>query len=244
MKQNMVYGMHPVENLLNSSIKIKEIFILKGLQHKKQEAILGKAKEKGIMVRVISDRKQMDQMADNATHQGIIAVLKTEAQYRHLDDFKDARTLVMLDHITDPGNFGAILRTCDLFQIDGVIIPQNRSCELNSTVIKASSGAAFFVPVIRVTNLSRALSQLKDWGFWSYATVGEEGEDIGQVDFSDKSLLILGSEGKGVSQKIREASDFKVTIPTAGHIDSLNVSVAAGISIYEVSRKKIQVQGG
>lgn len=235
MQERMVFGVHPVTNILRSDVKVKEILVLSGIKKQKMEGIEKEAAKHDIPIKTIENRKDMDEIAGERNHQGIIAYIKTDINYHKLDEFQDAKLLLMLDKVTDPGNFGAILRSCDQFGVDAVIIPQDRSCDINSTVIKASSGSAFFVPVIRVSNLSQTLKKLQQWGFWSYAAVGEDGDKLPKTDFSEKTLLIMGSEGKGIAQKLLEKSDFKVTIPTQGHIDSLNVSVATGIMLYQAS---------
>ncbi len=149
---------------------------------------------------------------------------------------KDHALVVILDHISDPHNLGAILRSADLFRVDLVVVPDRRSVHVTDTVSRASAGASGYVPVTVEKNLARTLDDLKDAGFWIY------GADMGHetsygVSFAAKSAIILGSEGKGISPLIRKKSDLLVSIPTAGHIDSLNVSVTAGILLYEFRRQ-------
>lgn len=234
----IVFGMHPVINILKSKLKVSEIWVLKNIQKNKLDLIQSGAEQKRIPIKFIENRKDLEKVAgEDSNHQGVVAFLKSEAGYCELEDLKDCRVVLMLDHITDPRNFGAILRTCDLFGINGIIIPHDRSCELNSIAIKASSGAAFFLKIARVTNLHQTIEKMKQWDFWSYAAVGgEQGEPLGQANWSGKNLIILGSEGDGVSQLLLKSSDFKISIPTTGHVDSLNVSVAAGIILYEASK--------
>jgi len=237
MNPKIVYGMHPVASILNTKIKIEELWILKGLQKNKLDLLQKSAAQRNIPIRWFENRKELDKLTGDEHNQGVAATIKTDATYCALEELKDAKIVLMLDHLTDLRNFGAILRTCDLFQIDGVIIPEDRSCDLHPIAIKASSGAAFFVKVAKVTNLNRALEKLKDWGFWSYAAVGAEGEALHNVKWSEKNVIILGSEGSGIAQQLLKNSDFKITIPTQGHIDSLNVSVAAGIILYQAASK-------
>lgn len=232
-EKRLIFGFHPVTSLFQTRLKMDEILVLKGLEKNKLTRIQEMAEQKKIPLKIIENRKALDDLAGGENHQGVIASVKTDFQYIPLEQLESARLVVVLDHLTDPRNFGAILRSCDQFQIDGVIIPDARSCELNSTVLKTSSGAAFFVPVCRVPNLSQALEKLKQWGFWTYAAAGEEGESLPEVQFAPQTVLVLGSEGKGIAQKLKEKCDFKVSIPSQGHIDSLNVSVAAGILFYE-----------
>ena len=143
--------------------------------------------------------------------------------------------VVLLDGITDPHNVGAILRSCDLFGVDLVVIPSRRAAPVNETVKRISAGAAAYVPVVEETNIRRAVSQLKEAGYWTYAA-DVSGEAPWNVNLEERIALVLGSEGKGVRRVVREECDGLISIPTQGHIDSLNVSVAAGILMYEYSR--------
>lgn len=235
-EKRLIFGFHPVFHLLETKIKIEEILILKGLEKNKWDKIVKKAQEKKVSLKTLDNRKYFDDLVKNENHQGVIAFIKTDFNYVPLEHFKQSQTVIFLDHLTDPHNLGAILRSCLQFKIDGVVIPDARSCQLNATVLKASSGAALFVPVCKVPNLSQALEKLKNWGFWSYAATGqEEGENLKKIQFDSKTLLILGNEGKGIAKKLKEKCDFKVYIATQqGPVDSLNVSVAAGIFFYEI----------
>jgi len=238
-----IFGIHPVEMLLKSPIKIEKILILESLQKNKLDFFKKKAFEKKIPIETASNRKIMDDICPDDAHQGIIAFVKTEVQYLPLESLKEAKTILILDHITDARNFGAIIRSADLFSVDALVIPEDRSVHINPTVIKASAGTAFFMKIIKVPNLSNAILKLKDWGFWIYGSVGEGGEDLFKTPLSEKTAIVLGSEGKGIAEKILEKCDFKISIPTEGNIDSLNVSVATGIILYDLSIKRRKVQG-
>jgi 23S rRNA (guanosine2251-2'-O)-methyltransferase len=149
--------------------------------------------------------------------------------------------VLVLDEITDPQNLGAILRSCDQFSVSLVVIPERRSVQVNETVVKVSSGAAQYVPVSVVTNINRELEYLKANGFWVY------GADMGgkvtyKTVFPKKTVLVMGNEGKGLSQLTQKLCDMLVSIPMTGHIDSLNVSVAAGILLYEIRRQQATAQ--
>lgn len=234
-KLRIVCGIHPVEAMLKSKLKVDKLFLLSSAQKSKFQNILDLAFQRQIPIEWVGERKELDLLTNELNHQGAAAWMKTEAQYHALDEVKDAQLLLMLDHITDDRNFGAILRSVDLLGVDGVIIPQDRASQINEAVIRSSSGAAFFTKIIRVVNLSQALEQLKDYGFWSYAAVGLGGESVRQVQFARQSVLILGNEGEGISDRLLKNSDFKITIPSSGNIDSFNVSVAAAILLYEAS---------
>ena len=151
---------------------------------------------------------------------------------------KDSATVVLLDSVTDPHNVGAIIRSCDQFGADLVVIPERHSASDGEVVMRASAGAAAWVPVSIVTNLSRAAEYLKVHGFWIYgADAG--GSALGKTNFSGKNAIIMGSEGSGMSRLLREKCDVILSIPTCGKLDSLNVSVAAGVLLYEVHRQKL-----
>lgn len=235
MKQNIIFGLHPVESLLESHLKIQEIYILKDIKKNKIETVLNLASEKGIPVQYVEKRQTLDELCFGENHQGVAASIKSDVSYRHLQEFKDAKLLLMLDHITDPHNFGAILRSADQFNIDAVIIPKNRSIEITPSVIRSSSGAAFFVPVIREANLTQSLNKLKEWGFWSYAAAGGEGQSLAQTEFDSKTVIVMGSEGSGLSQNLKKNCDFSIQIPSNGKIESLNVSVATAIFLYKAA---------
>jgi 23S rRNA (guanosine2251-2'-O)-methyltransferase len=143
----------------------------------------------------------------------------------------------MLDHLEDTHNFGAIIRTCEAAGVDGIIIPKDRSVSVNSTVMKTSSGAAVDVKICMVTNLNSTIKYLKEKGYW-IVTSEMDGQDYSSVDYKDNMCLIIGNEGKGVSDLVRKNSDFIVSIPMNGKINSLNASVAAGVLIYEVVRQR------
>ena len=178
-----------------------------------------------------SDDRQMDRMMQH--HQGIIVEIN-DYEYKDLnvitpeDDF-----VVMLDHLEDPHNFGAIIRTCETRGIKNIIIPKDRSVVVNDTVMKTSTGALNHVNIIMVSNLVNAINKLKDMGFYVYAAEAD-GVDYRKVDYADKKVLVIGSEGFGLSRLVRENSDEIISLPMKGTINSLNASVAAGILIYGI----------
>ena len=143
----------------------------------------------------------------------------------------------MLDHLEDTHNFGAIIRTCEAAGVDGIIIPKDRSVKVNSTVMKTSSGAAINMKICMITNLNQTIKYLKDKGYWIFAS-DMDGENYSKVDYTDKTCLIIGNEGKGISDLVRKSSDFIVSIPMDGKINSLNASVDLGIFVYEVVRQR------
>lgn len=185
---------------------------------------------------------ELDRMAPD--NRGAVLVLKAQPKSNSLDleswladSLPDKALVLLLDHIEDPHNLGAILRSADIFAVDLVIIPDRRAARETETVSRVSAGAAAYVPLARVSNLARALEQLKEAGFWAYAA-DMQGSRLPDVSFPAKTVLVMGAEGKGVSRLLKELSDETVSIPQGGHIDSLNVSVAAGIFLYAIRSKK------
>ncbi len=183
------------------------------------------------------ERVALDRVAGSATHQGVVA-LGAEQRYASLEDIAgDAKLLVVLDGIEDPHNLGAIIRTAYAAGADAVIVPERRAAGLTETVAKASAGALEYLPVARVTNINRALEQLKERGFWIYGLDERGDEEYSGVTYSARIALVFGAEGNGLHQMVRKHCDVLVRIPIAGKISSLNVSVAAGVVLYDWKRK-------
>ena len=207
------------------------------------------AMQKHIKVKKIS-AAEMDRMSGSEGHKGALFVEKVRpsektgtVRYSDLKSYlkekgtEDQQLILILDGITDPHNLGAILRSADQFSVDLVILPGHRSASINATVAKVSVGAHAWVPTLQVSNAARALEQLKDEGFWIYgADMG--GDTAARTDLTGRTCLVMGSEGKGISRLLKEKCDTMVSIPMSGHVDSLNVSVAAGILMYEVVRQR------
>lgn len=196
----------------------------------KDKEILDKIKANRLKY-VVTDSKIMDKMIPH--NQGIIVEIN-DYEYKTLDDIDNQENfVVMLDHLEDPHNFGAIIRTCEARGIKSIIIPKDRSVIVNETVMKTSVGALNHVNIIMVTNLVSAINKLKDRGYFAYAA-DMDGEYFRSVDYSDKVLLIIGSEGNGISKLVKENVDQVVSIPMNGVVNSLNASVAASILIYGI----------
>jgi len=179
----------------------------------------------------------MDSLA-NGSHQGIILDV-TEFEYYPLDEVLNSESdfVLIIDHLEDPHNLGAIIRTAESAGVSAIIIPQNREVQINSTVMKTSAGTLSKVKIIRVTNLVQAINKLKDNNFWIVGTA-MDGEDYKNIDYTGKIGLVIGNEGHGMSRLVRESCDFTASIPMRGTVNSLNASVAAGIMIYEVVRNR------
>lgn len=181
-------------------------------------------------------KHKLDQMV-NGNHQGIILKVK-DYEYADIDEIiTDDSLIVILDHLEDPHNFGAIIRTCEAAGVTGIIIPKDRSVSVNGTVTKVSVGTTEKVKIVQVTNLINTINYLKEKGFWITGTT-MEGQDYTTVDYKGKSAIIIGNEGKGMSRLVKESCDFIASIPMLGTVNSLNASVAAGIIIFEAVKQR------
>ena len=230
----IVYGRNVAfEYLKNYKKDIRKIIIQDGFNDKKLLSALENTKFDVIY----KDKRYMDDLSKGA-HQGIILDVM-DYQYTPLNDLlkSDAQFVVILDHLEDPHNFGAIIRTSEAALVDAIIIPQDREVQVNSTVMKTSAGALANMNICRVTNLVQTINKLKDDGFWIVGTA-MDGTDYRQIDYSGKIALVVGNEGNGMSRLVRESCDFVASIPMRGEINSLNASVATGIMIYEVVRNR------
>ena len=230
----IVYGRNVAfEYLKNYKKDIRKIIIQDGFNDKKLLSALENTKFDVIY----KDKRYMDDLS-KGVHQGIILDVM-DYQYTPLNDLlkSDAQFVVILDHLEDPHNFGAIIRTSEAALVDAIIIPQDREVQVNSTVMKTSAGALAKMNICRVTNLVQTINKLKDDGFWIVGTAMDV-KDYIQIDYSMKIALDVGNEGNGMSRLVRESCDFVASIPMRGEINSLNASVATGIMIYEVVRNR------
>ena len=234
---NYIYGRLPSLNCLSAS-KVKNVYIQNNFSDEKILALLS---QKGIVAKRV-DLETLNKMSSNGNHQGII-VETYPHEYSSVDEIiktsKDKKQplILILDEIEDPHNFGAILRSADAFSVDGVIIKSKNQVPLNWTVAKVSTGAIEYVKVAQVSNLSNVIRTLKDNGFWIYAADGSGKESYEKVDYSGAVALIVGSEGRGISQLVMKNSDFIIKIPMSGHVNSLNVSVSTGILLSRIRNK-------
>ena len=235
--KNYIYGRLPALNCLHVS-KVKNVF----LQHNFSDSnLLSAIAEKNLMPKYV-DLETLNKMSHNGNHQGII-VETYPHEYSSFDEIlksvkdKEQPLILILDEIEDPHNFGAILRSADAFGVDGVIVKSKNQVPLNSTVAKVSTGAIEYVKVAQVSNLNNVIKALKDNGFWVYAADGSGKDDYQKVDYSGPVALIVGSEGRGISQLVMKNSDFIIKIPMIGHVNSLNVSVSTGILLSRIRNK-------
>ena len=231
-----IYGKNVAKEKIISGEKINKIYLAEKFNDRELMDLIKKNRIKFNFV----PNKFLDSKVDGL-HQGIIMDVDDVETY----DFdyirnikKDNPILVMLDHLEDPHNFGAIIRTCEALGIDGIIIPNDRSVNINGTVVKTSVGAIYNMPIIRVVNLGNAIEKLKDIGYWIIGT-DMVGTDYTEIDYNMPVCLVIGNEGKGISKLIKNNCDFMATIPMSGNINSLNASVSCGIVLSRIvaSRK-------
>ena len=229
----IIFGRNPVFESLTSHHVVK-LYLLTDFS---DQRILSLVEEQHLPI-VRLTRDQLDKMCDGV-HQGCAAEIKPY-QYCSLEEIihrakkKDKKIIVMLDGINDPHNFGAVLRSCDIFDVAGVVIPRHNEVSLNVTVAKTSAGAINYVPVCMVNNLNSAIKELKENGYWVVATAGSGTMNYQDLKYDFDTVLVIGSEGKGVSSLVLKNSDYVVKIPMYGQVNSLNASVAAGIMLAKI----------
>lgn len=235
----IIFGVNPVVEAIRANPKkVQFVAVSKDHGGKVQRAILA-AKEAGIPLRYLTS-EQIDRLAQKGVHNGVVAEVSAAA-YADFDEAVEAANFVLiLDGVTDPQNFGAILRVADGFGVDLVVIPEHESVGLSPVAVKASAGAAQWVPVAQVTNLARAIETLQKKEFWVYAAASD-GDAPAAVDFRGKVALVLGNEGKGIRRNVLEHCDREITIPMSGHVDSFNVATATAVLCYEVRRQQGQI---
>lgn len=239
----LIEGKNAVRQALDSEITINKLMVDRNLEHRHDE-IISAAYKKKIRVEFLP-KMVLDKKSQTGHHQGFIAEA-VEFQYSELEDIlakakeKDEPPfIVLLDGIEDPHNFGATIRSCECAGVHGIIIPKNRACLVNETVIRTSTGAISNMLIAKVTNLKDAIDDLKDNNVWVYvAETG--GEDIYKKKLNGAVAVVIGSEGNGVKQSIRSYCDGIITLPLKGKVNSLNASVACGIVVFEILRQKLQ----
>ena len=239
---DFVFGRHAVVEALKTPDRVNRVFIQEGTSGRDAAKVIELAREKGIQVQTVPKTK-IEDLVGNVVHQGLVASIAAY-EYADLEDvFKKAEEkgedpfIVILDGVEDPHNLGSILRTADATGVHGIIIPKRRSASLTATVAKASTGAIEHVPVVRVTNLTQTIEQLKARGIWVFGT-DMNGTDYRKWNTSGPLAIVMGNEGKGVSRIVKESVDEMVTIPMVGHVQSLNASVASALMMYEVFRNR------
>lgn len=229
----LIYGKNSCFEYLKKYKKVKSLYLDRRFSDKSLISLIESLDLKPRFY----DKFQLDELA-NGNHQGIIIDVG-DYKYCDIDDLlkDDNGLIVILDHLEDTHNFGAIIRTCAAAGVDGIIIPKDRSVSVNSTVMKTSVGTALNMKISMVTNLNQTINYLKDKNYWIYAT-DMSSDKYTDVDYNGNVVIVIGNEGRGVSDLVKKSSDYTISIPINKNVESLNASVAAGIIIYEVVRQR------
>lgn len=238
----MIYGIHAVEEALTARGRgFEYVAVASGRGDNRLQRIVRLCRAAGVPVRAMP-RDQLTRLANTAGHQGVVAVT-AEKQYGDLDDLlKNKRSkftfLIVLDGVEDPHNLGAIIRSAEAAGADGVVIPERRAAGVTATVVKASAGASEYLPIAKVTNISRAVEEIKAHNIWTVGLDQQGSKLYDQIDYKMDCAVILGAEGHGLHEHVREKCDYVVSIPMMGKVASLNVSVAAAVVMYEAARQR------
>lgn len=243
LKNDLIEGRNAVLEALESNQNFDYIMVSSGQKNGSINKIIAIAREKGILIKE-EDRKKLDKISETGAHQGVIAAV-SQFKYSGVDDIlknaeekKEAPFIIILDEIEDPHNFGAIVRTAEVCGAHGIIIPKRRSASVTPSVYKTSAGAVEYMPIARVTNLSSTIEYLKEKNIWIYGADMDADKFCYDYNYNDGTAIIIGNEGKGISHLLKSKCDFLVKIPMKGRISSLNASVAAGIMMYEVLKRR------
>jgi 23S rRNA (guanosine2251-2'-O)-methyltransferase len=237
-----IFGIHAVEEALTARGRaVDYVAVIRGRGDARIQTILRLCQTAGVPVRAL-DRDELTRLAKAANHQGVVAVT-AEKRYHDLEDLLAAKRgqhsfLLVLDRIEDPHNLGAIIRTAEGAGVDGIVIPERRAVGVTGTVVKASAGASEHLPIAKVTNIGRAVEDLKSRNIWTVGLDERASQTYDQLDYMMDCALVLGAEGHGLHEQIRKKCDFLVSIPMLGKVPSLNVSVAGAIVMYEVARQR------
>ncbi len=229
-------GIHPVREALRAGRPLERVLIAKGAGGPRLQELIDLCRERGIPVRFES-REHLDRAAGSAAHQGVVAFGAAE-KYATIEETSAAGGLhVVLDGVEDPHNLGAVIRTAHAAGAAAVVIPERRAAPVTDVVARAAAGALAYLPVVKVVNVNRALEELKKRGYWIYGLDERGDQDYTQVEFTKPTAIVLGGEGKGLHEHVAKHCDFLVKIPMAGQVASLNVSVAAGVVLFEWRRR-------
>ena len=230
----LVYGRNVAKDILKKGEKVEKIFLQENFNDKEIISLIENSK----IVVFYKKKREIDNLC-SGVHQGILLFIP-DYQYSNINTFlnKNEEKVVILDHIEDPHNLGAIIRTCEAAGIKSVIIPKDRHVQVNATVMKTSVGTLDNVNIVQVTNLSNTIDKLKENGYWIVGTALKDSVDYRDIDYTGKIALIVGNEGTGISNLVMKKCDFIAKIPMYGETNSLNASVATGIMIYEMIRNR------
>ena len=233
-------GIHPVAEALRAGRPLDRLLIAQGAGGQRLQELIDLARRGGVPVR-FEPRASLDRLAGSAAHQGVVAI-GAAAKYATIEAAEAADLVVVLDGVEDPHNLGAIVRTAHAAGAGSIIVPERRAAGVTDVVAKAAAGALEYLPIVRVTNINRTLEDLKRRGFWIYGLDERGTSDHDQTEYASPTAFVLGGEGKGLHEQVRKHCDLLVRIPMAGKISSLNVSVAAGVVLFEWRRRRSRGQ--
>lgn len=242
---SIAFGINTVESYLNDKPgSISKILIIENSQSSKLKALLNQARKHGIRIQQL-DKKSLGELCQSSKHQGIAIEIK-RAKYSEndlhdlLENTAESQLILILDCIQDPHNLGACIRSANAANVDAVIVPKDKSAPITATVEKVASGGTVSTPIIPVTNLARVIEMLQQENFFVYGLAGEIEQSIFETELTGKVVLVMGSEGSGIRPLIKKKCDVLVKIPMAGTVESLNVSVATGIALFEYRRQNFK----
>lgn len=245
MAIEMIGGIHAVGSLLKfRGESVTELFVNEQRKDKRLQSLIDKAGQLSISLSFV-DKKTLDVRSGGLRHQGIVALFHPQQALQgknllsHVESLTEVPLILVLDGVTDPHNLGACLRTADAVGVHAVVIPKDHSAGLTDVVRKVASGAAETVALFQVSNLARSLNELKESGVWLTGASDSADQSLYHADFTGATALVLGAEGKGMRQLTRKTCDHLISIPMAGSVSSLNVSVACGVCLYEVHRQRL-----
>lgn len=246
MGSNVIAGIHAVKHALTAGEAIDELLVEKGKSHPRLNEVVHLAKKARLRVAFVP-RERLVKLAEGVPHQGVVARLAVVATKQALSfeewldglDMDARPLLLLLDQVTDPHNLGACVRTAEAAGCAAVIVPRDNAADLHSPVVsKSACGALARLPVLQVTNLKRSLEKLQQAGFWVVGLAGEAEHSIYEAGLTGATAVVMGSEGKGMRRLVREGCDQLISIPMPGHVESLNVSVATGVALFEINRQR------
>ncbi len=245
-QNNIICGRNPVLEAVRSGREIDRLLVAHGVSGGSISAIIAKCSARGILIKEISPQK-LDYYCGGANHQGV-AVMFASQEYSTVDEILTSANeknempfIIICDEIEDPHNLGAIIRTAEACGVHGIIIPKRRSASLNATVAKTAAGALEYMKVARVTNISNTIDELKEKGVWVFGA-DMDGQDYTTLNYDSPCAIVIGNEGKGIGTLVAKKCDGIISLPMHGKINSLNASVAAGVLMYEVARKRHPVK--
>ena len=242
-----LYGKNPLKEAIHfgkkkSVMPIKELFLTKTAQA--EDSVMSLVQANNITYSVVTSSEIESHIGRDAVHQGVLALLDDKILYTSLEEVlknvstKERPLFILLDELQDPHNVGAIIRSAVAFGADAILMPEHNQTQITGTVIKASSGTNFSIPIVRIGNVNTTLLKLKEKGYWAYALTGDGDTSLPSVTFDTSSIIVIGSEGSGIAKKTLEHCDFKLSIPIAPACESLNASNAVAVTLYEWSKQQ------